>query len=212
MRLGTRAAEVLPDPSRMEKPARRVADLAGSRAGVLDTADAEGRRIERDLHDGAQQRPVSLTVNLGLARSTPGDLQEDARKVIDEAHREAKEAIAELNNPVCGLHRPSLRTAASTPRCPGSPPAPVPVHVAVDLPQRPSPTVEAVAYFREKNSVATASHESFGGWTKCFTDPRLCAAVVDRLTFGGNIVETGTDSYRLASTRAGAAEKGAAMN
>ena len=40
------------------------------------------------------------------------------------------------------------------------------------------------------------------GWTKTFTDPRLCAAIVDRLTFGGNIIETGTDSYRLAQTRA----------
>jgi DNA replication protein DnaC len=41
------------------------------------------------------------------------------------------------------------------------------------------------------------------GWTKTFTDPRLCAAIVDRLTFGGNIIETGTNSYRLAHTRAG---------
>ena len=40
------------------------------------------------------------------------------------------------------------------------------------------------------------------GWTKTFTDPRLCAAIVDRLTFGGNIIETGTDSYRLAHSRA----------
>ncbi|MEU8413853.1 IS21-like element helper ATPase IstB [Amycolatopsis japonica] len=54
----------------------------------------------------------------------------------------------------------------------------------------------------EKASVAIASNESFGGWTKTFTDPRLCAAIVDRLTFGGNIIETGTDSYRLAHTRA----------
>lgn len=54
----------------------------------------------------------------------------------------------------------------------------------------------------EKNSVAIASNESFSGWTKMFTDPRLCAAIVDRLTFGGNIIETGTDSYRLAHTRA----------
>ena len=53
----------------------------------------------------------------------------------------------------------------------------------------------------EKNSVAIASNESFSGWTKTFTDPRLCAAIVDRLTFGGNIVETGTDSYRLAHTK-----------
>src|SRR6266536_1000785 len=53
----------------------------------------------------------------------------------------------------------------------------------------------------ERNSVAIASNESFGGWTKTFTDPRLCAAIVDRLTFGGNIIETGTNSYRLAHTR-----------
>ncbi|MGI5143906.1 IS21-like element helper ATPase IstB [Streptomyces sp. CA-106110] len=54
----------------------------------------------------------------------------------------------------------------------------------------------------EKNSVAIASNESFGGWTKTFTDPRLCAAIVDRLTFNGTIIETGTESYRLAQTRA----------
>jgi DNA replication protein DnaC len=54
----------------------------------------------------------------------------------------------------------------------------------------------------EKSSVAIASNESFGGWTKTFTDPRLCAAIVDRITFGGNIIETGTDSYRLAHTKA----------
>ncbi len=54
----------------------------------------------------------------------------------------------------------------------------------------------------ETNSVTIASNESFSGWTKTFTDPRLCAAIVDRLTFGGNIIETGTTSYRLAHTRA----------
>lgn len=54
----------------------------------------------------------------------------------------------------------------------------------------------------EKNSVAIASNDSFSGWTKTFTDARLCAAIVDRLTFGGNIIETGTDSYRLARTKA----------
>lgn len=54
----------------------------------------------------------------------------------------------------------------------------------------------------EKNSVAIASNESFGGWTETFTEPRLCAAIVDHLTFDGTIIETGTDSFRLASTRA----------
>jgi len=54
----------------------------------------------------------------------------------------------------------------------------------------------------EKNSIAIASNESFSGWTKTFTDPRLCAAIVDRLTFNGTIIETGIDSYRLAHTLA----------
>ncbi|MER5603906.1 ATP-binding protein, partial [Streptomyces sp. NPDC002265] len=54
----------------------------------------------------------------------------------------------------------------------------------------------------EKNSMAIASNESFSAWTKTFTDPRLCGAIVDRLTFGGNIIETGSDSYRLAHTKA----------
>lgn len=54
----------------------------------------------------------------------------------------------------------------------------------------------------EKNSVAIASNESFSGWTKTFTDPRLCAAIVDRLTFNGAIIQTGSESYRLAHTKA----------
>jgi DNA replication protein DnaC len=54
----------------------------------------------------------------------------------------------------------------------------------------------------ERNAIAVASNEPFSGWTKTFTDPRLCAAIVDRLTFAGHIIETGTTSYRLAHTRA----------
>ena len=54
----------------------------------------------------------------------------------------------------------------------------------------------------EKNSIAIASNESFSGWTKTFSDPRLCAAIVDRLTFNSAIIETGNDSYRLAHTMA----------
>lgn len=57
--------------------------------------------------------------------------------------------------------------------------------------------------------MAIASDESFSGWTKTFTDPRLCAAIVDRLAFGGNIIETGTDSCPLATTRARAEQQAA---
>ncbi|MET8335765.1 ATP-binding protein [Streptosporangium canum] len=54
----------------------------------------------------------------------------------------------------------------------------------------------------EKSSVAIASNETLSGWTKTFTDPRLCAAIVDRLTFGGTIIEIGTESHRPAHTKA----------
>ncbi|GAA2654414.1 hypothetical protein GCM10009864_19460 [Streptomyces lunalinharesii] len=93
IRLESVIALRLPGPSRAEEPARRVEDLAERRAGTLAAADAERRRIERDLHDGAQQRLVSLAVNLGLARATLTDLPPETRAVIDEAHREAKEAL-----------------------------------------------------------------------------------------------------------------------
>jgi DNA replication protein DnaC len=53
----------------------------------------------------------------------------------------------------------------------------------------------------ERSAIAIASNEAFSGWTKTFTDPRLCAAIVDRLTFPGQIIETGTASYRLAHAR-----------
>jgi DNA replication protein DnaC len=72
----------------------------------------------------------------------------------------------------------------------------------MELDRRGAELLFQVLTEREENaSVAIASNESFSGWTKTFTDPRLCAAIVDRLTFGANIIETGTASYRLAHTR-----------
>jgi DNA replication protein DnaC len=58
-----------------------------------------------------------------------------------------------------------------------------------------------VAEREERSAVAIASNEPFSGWTKTFTDPRLCAAIVDRLTFAGQIIDTGTTSYRLNQAR-----------
>ncbi|MFI0485085.1 sensor domain-containing protein [Actinomadura sp. 9N215] len=70
-RLDARAASALLGPDRAKELERRVEDLAEKRASVVDAADLERRRIERDLHDGAQQRLVSLALNLGLARARP---------------------------------------------------------------------------------------------------------------------------------------------
>ncbi|QNP73048.1 sensor domain-containing protein [Streptomyces roseirectus] len=147
-RRDARAARALLGPSREEELTRRVADLAESRAAVVDAADAERRRIERDLHDGVQQRLVALAVNLGLARATLGELPADVRTVLDEAHREAKEAIAELNDLVRGLHPAVLEDRGLDAALSGvAARLPVPVRLAVRLARRPSPTVEAVAYF-----------------------------------------------------------------
>jgi signal transduction histidine kinase len=146
--LDLRAARVLLGPSRSEQLERQVESLAQSRAGVLDAADAERRRIERDLHDGAQQRLVSLAMNLGLARANLTELPDPARQVIAEAHEEAKEALAELRNLVRGLHPAVLDDRGLDAALSGiAARAPLPVTLAVDVPERAAPTVEAVAYF-----------------------------------------------------------------
>ncbi|MEE1815140.1 sensor histidine kinase [Streptomyces sp. SP18ES09] len=148
VRLETRLGPELLGPHPDEDLALRVADLTESRAGAVDAAHAERRRIERDLHDGAQQRLVSLALNLGLAKATLKDLPPEAREVIDTAHREAKEAIEELDNLVRGLHPAVLDELGLDAALSGlAARAPLPVRLRVDLPRRPSPAVETVAYF-----------------------------------------------------------------
>ncbi|MFD9568804.1 sensor histidine kinase [Streptomyces sp. NPDC059982] len=157
-RLDTLAATALLGPSRARELERRVEDLAESRAGVLDAADLERRRIERDLHDGAQQRLVSLAMNLGIARATLPGLPPEARAVIDEAHREAKEAIEELNDLVRGLHPAVLEDRGLDAALSGiAARAPLPVDLAVDLTDRPGPTIEAVAYFVVSEALANVA-------------------------------------------------------
>jgi signal transduction histidine kinase len=146
--LDARAGRALLGPSRAVELERRVESLAQSRAGVVDAADAERRRIERDLHDGAQQRLVSLAMNLGLARATLTDLPEPVLQVITDAHEEAKEALAELRDLVRGLHPAVLEDRGLDAALSGiAARAPLPVRLEVAVPDRASPTVEAVAYF-----------------------------------------------------------------
>ncbi|MEU4729853.1 sensor histidine kinase [Streptomyces sp. NPDC023588] len=157
-RLDALAAAALLGPNRSRELARRVEDLAESRAGVLDAADLERRRIERDLHDGAQQRLVALAMNLGIARATLTDLPPEAKAVIDEAHREAKEAIEELNNLVRGLHPAVLEDRGLDAALSGiAARAPFPVELAVDIGARPGATIEAVAYFVVSEALANVA-------------------------------------------------------
>ncbi|MEU6166462.1 sensor histidine kinase [Streptomyces tanashiensis] len=148
VRLESQVVPTLLGRGREEDLARRVEDLTESRAGAVDAADAERRRIERDLHDGAQQRLVSLALNLGIAKATLVDLPPEAREVIDAAHREAKEAIEELSSLVRGLHPAVLDELGLDAALSGlAARAPLSVRLRADLPRRPPPAVEAVAYF-----------------------------------------------------------------
>jgi signal transduction histidine kinase len=159
--LDRRAAAALLGPSRAVELERRVESLSASRAGVVDAADTERRRIERDLHDGAQQRLVSLAMNLGLARESLTDLPEPARAVIVEAHEEAKAALTELRNLVRGLHPAVLDDRGLDAALSGiAARAPLPVRLSVAVAERASPTIEAVAYFVVSECLANVARHS----------------------------------------------------
>ena len=128
--------------------AARVGELERSRARVVDAAEQERRRIERDLHDGAQQRLVALAMNLGRARSRYAEDPEGARALLDEAHSDAKQALAELRDLARGLHPAVLADRGLDAALSGlAARSPVPVTVEVDVAARPDRTVEAIAYF-----------------------------------------------------------------
>ncbi len=145
--LDARTARALLGPSRAEELQYRVEHLTQTRTGVVDAADAERRRLERDLHDGTQQRLVSLAVNLGLARVQAQTAQQ-AQEALADAHEEAKTALAELRNLIRGLHPAVLEDRGLDAALSGiAARLPIPVRLSVDVPRRPPPTIEAVAYF-----------------------------------------------------------------
>ncbi|MFE0459559.1 histidine kinase [Kitasatospora sp. NPDC058965] len=147
-RAESRAATALLGPSRAQQLRERVDELDQSRTGLIEAVDAERRRIERDLHDGTQQRLVSLAVNLGLAMATQPDLPAGAREALAGAHLEAKQAIEELNDLVRGLHPAVLEDRGLDAALSGlAARAPLPVRLRVDLAERAAPAVESVAYF-----------------------------------------------------------------
>jgi signal transduction histidine kinase len=145
--LDVRAARALLGPSRAEELEHRVERLTETRAGAVDAADAERRRLERNLHDGTQQRLVALAMNLGMARAQT-ETVEEAHEAITEAHEEAKAALAELRNLIRGLHPPVLENRGLDAALSGvAARMPIPVRLTVNVPRRPPPTIEAVAYF-----------------------------------------------------------------
>ncbi|MFE7111504.1 sensor histidine kinase [Streptomyces sp. NPDC057575] len=155
-------------PSRL---ATRVSELESDRGVVVDTAAADLRRIERDLHDGAQARLVALAMDLGLAKEKLTDDPEAAARMVDEAHGEVKVALQELRDLARGIH-PAVLTdrgldaalSAIASRCT------VPVTVEVDLPGRPAQAIEGIAYFtvsellQNVSKHARATHASVDVW------------------------------------------------
>ena len=136
-------------PNKEDQLERRVSELEVSREASVESSAGELRRIERDLHDGAQQRLVSVAIGLGLAKEQLRDRDDPrAYEMVAQAHDEAKLAIVELRDLVRGIH-PAVLTdrgldaavSALIARCP------VPVTLDADLPRRLPAATEATAYF-----------------------------------------------------------------
>jgi signal transduction histidine kinase len=139
----------------------RVSELEVSRERVVDAAEAERRRIERDLHDGAQQRLVAVAMELGRAKAKFADDVEAAAELVDQAHAEAKAALVELRDLVRGVHPPVLTDRGLDAALSGlAVRCPVPVELHVDVPVRPRPAVEAVAYFTVAEALTNIAKHS----------------------------------------------------
>jgi signal transduction histidine kinase len=139
-------ARVMLGPSTVQLH-ERVDDLRDARARIIAAGDAERRRIERDLHDGAQQRLVALSLTLGMAESRLSD-PEAARPLIAQAREEARLAVKELRELASGIHPallserglgPALEALAAR--------APVPTTVEGVPERRLPPAIESACYF-----------------------------------------------------------------
>ncbi|MFF6993876.1 sensor histidine kinase [Streptomyces sp. NPDC008313] len=140
---------------------RRIAELESDRGVVVDTAAADLRRIERDLHDGAQARLVNLAMGLGLAKEKLLEDPDTAASMVEEAHGEVKLALQELRDLARGIH-PAVLTdrgldaalSAIASRCT------VPVKVTADLDVRPAAAIEGIAYFTVSELLQNVSKHS----------------------------------------------------
>ncbi|CAL9457976.1 sensor histidine kinase [Streptomyces sp. enrichment culture] len=175
-------------PSRL---ATRVVELESDRGVVVDTAAADLRRIERDLHDGAQARLVSLAMDLGLAKEKLREDPQAAARMVDEAHGEVKTALQELRDLARGIH-PAVLTdrgldaalSAVASRCT------VPVQVEVDLSERPAPAIEGIAYFTVSELLQNVSKHSRATWAAVEvwrSEERLMLQVADNGVGGADL-------------------------
>lgn len=129
--------------------ASRVEELQRSRAVAVDDSAATLRRIERDLHDGAQARLVALAMNVGLAREklAEGGDPAEATQLLDTAHTTAKEAITELRDLARGIHPPVLDAGLDAALATLAAHSNIPVELRTSIITRPEPAIETMAYF-----------------------------------------------------------------
>ncbi|HTJ70756.1 MAG TPA: sensor histidine kinase [Actinospica sp.] len=186
IRLHGRWTAVLLGPTakaRQEALSRRVARLTETRADAVDTQAAELRRIERDLHDGAQARLVAMGMNLGAAEALVDQHPEAAKALMAEAREASAKALTELRELVRGIHPPVLadRGLGDAVRALALD-SPLAVDVTVDLPARLEPAVESAAYFAVSELLtnvakhAHATHVRVDLWHR---DGRLKVTCVD---------------------------------
>jgi signal transduction histidine kinase len=145
--------------------AQRVADLEQARALAVDDSAAMLRRLERDLHDGAQVWLATLAMNLGMAREKLGEdggvPDPDAvRELVDAAHRGAKDALAELRSLARGIHPPTLDNGLADALATLAAGSAIPVDLQVQVPVRPTQAIETIGYFCVAELLANAAKHS----------------------------------------------------
>ena len=135
-------------PPRTRNLEAKAQHLQASRARGVDAAEAERRRIERDLHDGAQQRLVAVAMSLGRAKSKIDNDPLAVRELIDEAHSDAKLAVSELRDLARGIY-PAVLADRGLDAALSAQAAKAPIHVDVSVTVEPRPpaAVETTAYF-----------------------------------------------------------------
>jgi signal transduction histidine kinase len=141
----------------------RLIEVSRSRARLVDAFEVERRRIERDLHDGAQQRLVALTMTLGLARLDVAD-DSPAAAQLDTAHRQATDALAELRELIRGIH-PEVLTSRGLPAAVDDVAgrSVLPIETDIELPRRLPAPIEATAYFVVCEALSNAARHAGAG-------------------------------------------------
>ena len=151
--------------------AERVSELERTRTLAVEDSAAALRRVERDLHDGAQMRLAALAMNLGMAREKLGEDDErpagaTVRELIDAAHRNAVDALADLRDLARGIHPPVLDNGLASALATLAASSAIPASVTADIDPRPAPAIETIAYFCAAELIANATKHSYANQIK----------------------------------------------